>query len=516
MRVLLLCFLQFSGVLTWHNNNARTGENVQEQILTPANVHTTTFGKIWSVPVDGQIYAQPLYLPGSPNLVFVPTQNDSVYALNADTGQIVWQVSLSAPYGGVPIPCTDLFYECNISPVFGITSTPVIDPSTGTIYVLAETKEGSISTPQWVHRLHALSVQSGAEKFGGPAIIAATAPGTKVVFSGQTTQQRAALTLANGNVYVAWRGQHGWVMAYSASTLQQVGVFNTSPHTNHAGIWQSGAGLAVDASGNVYFATSDADFNPPLDSYGDSLIKLDPSLNFLDYFTPMDQSCRWNKTVKLNNDLDLGSAGPMLLGNLVFLAGKGGTPCEAAAPIYITSQSALGGYDPNQDHVVQEVAGAPYGYWSNPAYWNGWIYEAGQTPTPAQGDYLDQYTWSGSLMGSVPTARSLNRFHVGATPSVSANGTMNGIVWAIERLNSLSVNGSNALPGILFAFDATNVRNVLYTSKQNSARDTPGPATKFMTPTIANGHVYVGTLTELDCYGLLGGGEQLSVARRRH
>ena len=521
------------GVLTWHNDHNRDGQNLRETILTPQNVKAGSFGKKFSYPVDGQIYAQPLYVPylsipgqGVHNVVFVATENDSVYAFDADGlspyPNPLWQVNFTDPANGITtVPCAEDSTSCNIYPVIGITGTPVIDSTSKTLYLIARTKEVVDGVTSYVERLHALDIAAGTEKFGGPVVIQASVPGTglgskggQVAFNPQHQGQRPGLLLLNGVVYIAWAGWHGWVMGYNAQTLQQVAVLNTTPNSGHGGFWASGGTLAADSLGNIYAATADSTFdvNTGGVDYGDSVLKLSSStLAVLDYFTPSDQACR------LTNDLDLGSGGPMLLPpqngpypDELIMAGKGGTPCDLfgstyAAPIYLVNRDNLGQYNSQQDSDVQTVAGAPYGYWSNPASWKGpdstyYVYLSGVTGDSGVADYLKAYSLSTGLLSTSPVAQSSNLFPVGSTPSVSANGTTNGIVWAIERPEALDAHPGKG-SAILWAYDATDVSKTLYDS--NRASDQAGPATKFIAPTIVNGKVYVGTQTELDVYGLL-------------
>lgn len=514
----------FQGVTTWHNDNAHTGQNLNETVLTPQNVNSKTFGKLFSFPVDGQVFAQPLYVPsvnvqgqGVHNVLFVATENDSIYAFDADgiTNSPLWQVSFINLPNLIPEPCTDFGgpgWGCAIDPTIGITGTPVIDPVTGTLYVVTVTDANG----SFVQQLHALDITSGAEKFGGPVVIAPTfkSPRGLLSFDAEQQLQRPALLLAIGTVYVAWTGQHGWVVGYDALTLAQVAVFNTSPDTGHDGIWQTGAGVAEDSQGNLYVATATGDFNVNTggSDYGETLLKLNTALQVVDYFTPMDQACR------TTNDLDLASAGPMILPpqggtypDEVIMAGKGGKPCDLfgstyAGPIYLVNRDSMGGYNSTQDQVIQTVEGSPYGYRGSPAYWQGptatYVYLSGITFELGDGDFLKMYTLSDGLLSTSPVAQTLNVFPVGSTPSISANGSTNGILWAVERQQSLgTVPGS--LPAILYAYDATDVANEFYDSTQVSARDQAGLAAKFVVPTIANGRVYIGTQTEVDVYGLL-------------
>lgn len=520
----------FTGVFTSHNDNARSGQNVNETILTTANVNSAKFGKLFSYAVDGQIYAQPLYVPnvtipgkGVHNVLYVATQNDSLYAFDADGNApyALWHLSFINLANGVQtIDCITTGIVCNVYPLTGISSTPVIDATTNTIYVLVRTQE----TKSYIQRLHALDITTGAEKFGGPveinAVVAGTGTGTshgKIMFDTLHDNQRTALLEANGMIYLGWAGQaHGWVMAYNATTLAQTAVVNTTPNGTLGGVWQANGGLVADSQGNIYFSTGDGTFDASTGGtdYGDSLVKMDANLNVLDYFTPMDQACRL-----LPNDLDLGSGGPMILptqagtyADEIVQAGKGGSPCDLfgstyAVPIYLIDRDNMGKYDPSGDQDIETVAGTVHGYWSSPAYWQGpsgqYIYYSGMTTESGSGDYLKQYTLTNGVMSSTPTAQSPNLFPVGSTPSVSSNGTSNGIVWSVERKDILSASpGSH--PAVLYAYNATNVAAELYNSGQApKLRDQPGCANKFITPTIANGKVYVGTQNELDVYGVL-------------
>jgi len=518
----------FNGVLTWQNDNGRTGQNLNETVLTPANVNITTFGKVFAFQVDGNVFAQPLYVPnvtipnqGVHNVLYVATENDSVYAFDAD-GQSttpLWQVSFIDPANNItPEACLDANNGCVITPVVGITGTPVIDPSTGTLYLVAVTDESGL----FFQRLHALDITSGAEKFGGPVVVQPTFPGTGpgsrngiVRFGSAHHLQRPGLLLLNDVVYVAWTGTHGWIVGYDALTLAQVAVFNSSPNTRYAGIWQSGAGLAADSQGNIYAATGDGTFDADTggNSYGDTLLKLNSSLQVVDYFTPMDQLCR------NAHDQDLASGGPVVLPTQsgptpdeVLLSGKGGYPCDLfgstyASPFYVLNQNQLGGYNPSQDQNVQTVAGAPEFVYGTPAYWTGpngsYVYLSGFLRGSDAGDFLRAFSITNGLLSPSPIALTKTRFPVGSSPSVSANGTTNGILWAVKRGDSLD-NNPGPDPTVLVAFDATNVAKLLYsTTQKQSLEDVGAPATKFLPPTVANGRVYVGTQSEIDVYGLL-------------
>jgi len=527
----------FSGVLTQHNDNARTGQNLNETILTPQNVNFNTFGKLFSYSVDGQVYSQPLYVPnvsipgqGTHNVIYVETQNDSLYALDADGKQSspLFQVSFINPAQGITaVPCqtdgqTDI--SCGVYPIYGINSTPVIDPTTSTMYLVTRTNNNG----NYFQTLHAIDITTGAEKFGGPVNISGSVPGTGTGSQGGTVYfdplrdvQRAGLLLLNGDVYIGWAGAaHGWIMGYDALTLQQTAIFNTTPNAQQGGIWASGNGLVADPLGNIYAAIGDAlfDANTGGPDYGDSVLQLDGKLNVQQYFTPKDQSCR------MLNDLDLGSAGPMLFPTpsptipyALLIAGKGGTPCDSnptATRMYLLNPKALGGYNATKDADLQDIVGAPAGYWSSPAYWKGttgaYVYTAGTDVNPQTGDFLRMHKLSTG--GLSRYAQSTNRYPAGATPSISANGNKNGILWLIERPDALGAQPGDGA-AVLYAYDAeklntTGIMQSLYNSAEalshNVYRDRGGCANKFAVPTIANGKVYVGTQNELDVFGLLG------------
>jgi hypothetical protein len=522
----------FTGVFTQHNDTARTGQNLDETKLALANVNTTQFGKVFSYSVDGQIYAQPLYVPnvnipgvGLRNVIYVATQNDSVFAFDADGLQSApyWEVSFINPAEGItPHLCPaaqDKF--CSEYPTSGINGTPVINPANRIMYLVTRTTNKGKS----YQYLHALNIATGEEKLGGPKNITASVPGTgygsvngAITFPVNISIQRAGLLLANGMVYIGWAGvYHGWIMAYNANNLKQEIVWNTTPNARGGGIWFSGNGIAADASGDVYVAVADGifDANTGGVDYGDTVIQFDENLNVLDYFTPLDQYCRGQ------NDMDLGSGGPMLLPaqpgsvpNEILISGKGGPPCDldpAASPIYLLNENALGYYNSTQDQDVQEVTGAPGGYWSSPTYWQGangtYVYFAGTVAEAGKGDYLKLYTMTNGLLSTTPTSHSSNIYPVGATPSISANGTTNGILWAVERQDALGQE-PGVSPMILNAYDARDASKMLYNSasamSQGVLRDRGGCGVKFAVPTIANGRVYVGTENELDVFGLLG------------
>jgi hypothetical protein len=510
-------------VTTYHNDNARSGTNSQETVLTPANVNSTQFGKLFSVAVDGYVYAQPLYLSavsiggGTHNVVYVATEHDSVYAIDADNGMVYWQTSLIAPGGRTFNTQKDITEGCtDLVPEIGITGTPVIDTTTGTLYVVAKSTVNGTG----VQYLHALDVASAAEKFGGPVSITGSVAGSgydannKVVrFNPVYEGQRAALLLENGHVLIAWASHcdtdpwHGWVMSYSAATLAQEGVFNASANGERSGIWMSGGGLAADSSGAIYFATGNGTWNGTSD-YGDSIVKLGApaggSFPVLDYFTPYDQN------YLDDDDVDLASGGLTLLPTqssgrqLLAQQGKQGT-------IYLLDRNNLGKYcvkqsppcNGNDPQIVQEIFDASGGVWGSPAYWNDTLYwTAANEPIRA---YSFNANNSG-LLSTKPTSETRQVFPFSApTPSISSNGNTNAIVWALDGSddNSTCVAGEYCLG--LFAYDATDLATLLYSSAQAANnRDAPGNALKFETPIIANGKVYVGTQYAVSAYGELG------------
>jgi hypothetical protein len=478
-------------VLTYHNDDARDGAFTQETTLTPSVVNSTQFGKLFSYSVDGQIYAQPLYLPqltisgGAHNVVYVATENNSVFAFDADGLQSgpLWSRNL-----GAPSPRNDVE---GISPLLGITSTPVIDITTGTLYVVAETTGGFF--------LHALDVASGAEKMGGPVQLTGSVPGTGVDSDGGTINlegdcyQRTGLALnpAANLIYIGFgHCNHGWLLAYDKSSLQQKAVFNLTPDGAGGGLWNSGGAPVIDDTTGDVFIMSGVDLDDPPSGYNDSFLRLSPAdLTVQDYFMPDDAS------YLAANDADLGSGSPLLMpsgngsANEIIGGGKDGQ-------IFVVNRDNMGSFSPTANNVLQTVhtgIGQFDNIFSTPAYWNGYLY------VHCQGDVLRAFSWSNGQLSSQPvaTGQAVLSSH-GATVSISANGTSNGIVWEIDNSNH-----SGGGPAILRAYDASNISNELYDSTQNASRDTAGLALKFTSPTIAGGHVLVGTSNELDIYGPL-------------
>ncbi len=512
-----------ANVLTYHNDNARDGANLNETTLTPANVNPSTFGKLGQVAVDGQVYAQPLVktgvsIPGKGvhNVVYVATENDSVYAYDANTLKLLWHRSLINPAAGVnvlPGPQVILY------PEVGITSTPVIDAKSNTMYVLANvtvTQNGVISVEQ---QLHALNLSTGKDKFGGPTTIQAAVPGTGqgsvngvIAYDTEVENQRSALLLTNGTVYVASASYgdigpyHGWVLGYNAHTLKQVSAYNDTPNgleCSWGGIWMSGGGPAVDAQGNIYFTTGNGTVvNPGPDGgdYGDSVVKLAPDgKTVVDSFTP------YNEAYLDKNDLDFGSGGITLLPDLpgpvphlAVTSGKEGT-------IYLLNRDNLGKAGTTSDLVYQSIPNAiPYSF-DTPAYWNGHIYFGGGEPqddptTPSFRETIQEFTLSNGYLNPTPISAPGIYDWPGGNPVVSANGATNGIVWAISGTDR---SGADVTTGILHAYNASNVSQELYNSAAAGTRDAGGLYVKFTSPTVANGKVYVAGKGTLTMYGLL-------------
>lgn len=515
---LVLLFAATAGaqVVTSQYDNARTGATTTETILTPRNVNVREFGHLFRIPVDGDVYAQPLYLPRLRlagghvrDVLFVATEHGSVYAWDADsaTARPIWHASFVHPEAGVTsIPFRDLHCPF-IRPEVGITPTPVIDPASGTLYVLARTKEGGGDATRYVQRLHALDVLTGAERAGSPVEIQASVPGTgdgaaggSVRFDPLRENPRASLLLSQGRVILTWASScdvgpyHGWVMAYDAHTLSQLAVFNTCPDASQSGIWQGDTGPAADSAGNVYVITGNGRFDAATGGrdYGDSVLRLalrGGTLRVEDYFTPFNQG-------QLDElDGDLGSGGPLLIGGdshgphrLVF-ASKAGT-------LYVIDRERMGRFHAGSDaHAVQTLASSN-GEYAAPAYWNGHVFVQG-SEVP-----LRDHLFARGRLEVGPVAQSTASMpNPGATPIVSANGARDGVVWTVQS----KPFGSEDRPAVLHAYDASNVVRELYTSEQNARRDRAGIALRFNIPTVARGRVYVGTRGGIDVYGLLGG-----------
>jgi hypothetical protein len=514
------CLQAQTNVLTYHNDNARTGQNTRETVLTPANVNSAQFGKLYSVNVDSYVYTQPLVLAnvsipgqGTHNVVYVATENDTLYAVDADRGAKLWQLSFINPSAGITtVPATDT--GCSgIAPNIGITSTPVIDAGTGTIYLVALTKENGT----YVQRLHAIDVATHLEKFGGPVVIETTVSGTgvtsqngKLSFDPLHQNQRASLLLQNGHVIIAWGANtcdtdpfHGWVMSYSASTLSREAALCTTPNGEEGGVWLGGSGPAGDSK-FIYFSTGNGDYDGRV-NFGDSVLKIggpsSGSFPLSDWFTP------YNQNALRIYDLDLAAGGVLLLPDLPF----GSThqqlmvAVSKAGTIYLIDRNRMGKYcstcTSRDTQIVQEIPNTLAGMWGAPAYWNGNVYFGGAHPNGAA-DNLKAFSFNANNSGVLSnsfTSESPEAFNNGPTPAVSSNGNADGIVWGLKNQDYAST-----CCHVLYAYDAINLAHELYNSSQApNSRDLPGRAVKFTVPTIANGKVYVGSSSTLTIFGLL-------------
>ena len=496
-------------VVTYHNDVARTGQSLTETALTPSNVNASIFGKLGFFAVDGKVDAEPLLLAGynlgsqgTHDVVYVVTEHDSAYAMDAASGQVYWQVSL---LGAGESPSDN--HGCSqITPEIGITSTPVIDRGHNVMYAVAMSKDGS---GNYLQRLHALNLATGAEMLGGPATITASYPGTGEESSGGTLHfmpgqhaERAGLLLVNGNVYTMWTSHcdiqpyTGWVIAYNASTLAQSGVLNLTPNGSEGSIWMSGTAPAADAAGNIYFLDANGSFDTTLNAsgfpgkgdFGNAFIKLSTAggLKVSDYFATFD-------TVKQSSmDGDLGSGGALVLPDLQDASGAVRHLAVGAGKdrnIYVVDRDNMGKFNPNSNNIYQEIQGAlANGEFGMPAYFNNTVYFG------AVGDALKAFPIAAGKLASTPASQSGNSFvYPGTTPSVSANGSSNGIVWAVE----------NKSTAVLHAYDASDISHELYNSEQAGSRDQFGAGNKFITPMIANGRVYVGTTNGVAVFGKL-------------
>jgi hypothetical protein len=504
-------------VTTNHNDNARTGQYPEETSLTPSNVNSSQFGKLFTVAVQGYIYAQPLYLAnvqniagGTHNVLYVATEHDQLYALDADDGSVLWQLSFINPptvntVTSSQVSCSDLV------PEIGITSTPVIDQSTGTIYLVTKTNESG----SYVQRLHAIDVATQAEKFGGPVVISATVDGQ--IFDPLRNNQRSALLLSNGHVVIAWSSHcdntpyHGWVMSYTAGvnpsdTITQEAVFNGSPNGGLAGVWMAGDGVAADSNGNFFFATGNGTYDGLMgEDFGDSIVQLNPpssgTFNVADWFTP------YNQQDLSDHDTDLGSGGLLLLPDL-----PAGSPHQhllvqmgKEGKIHLVDRDDMGKFcsDCNSvdTNLVQEIPNATNGIWGSPAYWNGSVYWGCGADDGGPPDHLKAFSFNANgsgVLSTTPTSQSAHLFAFAtAAPVISSNGTKNGIVWLVD-------NTKAATHQVLYAYDATNLATMLYNSGQAAnSRDVPGGPVKFTAPIIANGKVYLGSQGSVSAYGLI-------------
>ncbi|MDQ6769690.1 MAG: PQQ-binding-like beta-propeller repeat protein [Gemmatimonadota bacterium] len=519
----LLSAVSSAQVTTAQFGNDRAGAVTTERVLTPGNVRSSTFGKVATFQVDGDVYAQPLYVPrldlrsGTHDVLFVATEHGSIYAFDASSrgGSPLWKTSFIDPSIDItPVSFRDA--NCPfIKPEIGITPTPVIDAGAGTMYVLMRTKEPTTSGDhRFVQRLHALNIRTGAEQ-APPVEIRASVKGSgsasrggAIDFDPLRENPRATLLLDRGVVYLSWASTcdvgpyHGWIIAYDAKTLKQLGVFNATPGGSEAGIWQGDAGLAADSAGNVYAVTGNGTFDDqasPAD-YGNTVLKLALTPNGFvvrDYFTPSDQA------ELSSRDLDLGSSGPVLFSDesgsrrrLLFVTGKAGVS-------YLINRDRMGHYRPADDgQAVQTLKTSGSGFGAS-AYWNHTLYVWGSN------DVLKAYRIVGGKMESSPALGPTISADPGATPVVSANGLTNGIIWAIQTRTWRGADRQ----AVLHAYDASDVRRELYNSEMNASRDRAGTALRFAMPTVADGRVFVGAKGEVNVYGLLGDAEHALISR---
>jgi len=519
-------------VLTGHNDNARTGANTNESVLSPATVNSNSFGKLFAQPVDGPVYAQPLYVSnvtipnkGEHNVVFVATMHDSLYAFDADTNAgsnapPLWHKSFINPAAGITaVATTDAVdfpgQDCRtFVGEIGIVGTPAIDLASGTLYLVARTKEPlpppNNQTLTQVQRLHAIDIATGNERPNSPVAIAATVSGSGVgsvnntlSFNPARLMQRPGLLLAGGVVYISWCSYcdldpyHGWVIGYDAQSLQQVGVFNTTPNATRGGIWMGGAGLAASADGGIYCVTGNGTFDTSLNpqNFGDSFLKLTQGAGLVlaDYFTPHDQAAMDSA------DDDLGSGGAIVLPDSVgsvdhphLLVG-----CSKLGKIYLVDRDNMGHFSAaNDNQIVQSMnlyslqSGAPH-FFGLPAYFNSRLYLQGV------GENLKAYSFANGQLSSTPASQSTESIGFrGATPSISASGTVNGIVWQVAPRDTVAPS--------LRAYNAEDLSQKLYDSYANTVAGMPDQFNyvKFVVPTVAGGKVFVGTIDSLAVFGL--------------
>jgi len=518
-----------TGVTTWHNDLARTGQNLHEYALTPTTIESGNFGKIFSCPVDATVYAQPLYVAnlsiggGTHNVVFVATENDSLYAFDADSPNCVtyWQTSFINPAAGItatPASTT----SCNdIVNTFGITGTPVIDPVAQILYVVAATSQNGVAT----QTLHAVSLSSGQDVPNSPVVIQGSVTGATrtVTFSAVAHLQRAALVLTGGQVIVAFGAHcddlawHGWLMAYNATTLQQTAVFNSTPNGSEGGIWMSGAGPAVDAENRMFLSTGNGTFDDtsntlpaviPNNDFGESFLNINPStLTVQDYYTP-SQNTLWT-----SQDGDISASGMTVLPDGV---GPSGYPNllvgdDKFGHLWLIDRDAMSGYAPNGDDTVQYLtlplvtkcmAEDKHCVHSNPAYYNGTIYIGESWYHVMAYPLTNGLIQANAQAVAVPSAMTTEEFNYpGPTPVISASPSGNGILWVLDNFTNGTDNGSHPLgPAVLHAYNAANIGTELYNSSVKAA-DTGGNAAKFTIPVVANGHVYVAGAGSLTVYG---------------
>ncbi|MGA8087872.1 MAG: chitobiase/beta-hexosaminidase C-terminal domain-containing protein [Terracidiphilus sp.] len=521
-------------VLTWRYDLTHAGDNTQETALTQANVNPQSFGKLFSLPVDSTVYAQPLYVPALKmsdglvhNVLFVATENDSIYAFDADSNgganaKPIWQVSLlTAAYGAgagaTAVPWADTGSP-DVAPTVGITGTPTINSATNTMYVVANTKENGV----YFSRLHAINIMNGTEQANSPVNITATAAGTgagssggQITFSPLWQNQRTALNYYNGYVYFGYAAHgdlnnwHGWLFAYDATTLKQSAALCLSPNDIGAGVWGSGAGMPIDTNisgGRMFVVTGNgARSNPPFNAstdFGQSVIAFNLANGAL---TPTDSFTSFNYLTLNTEDWDQGAGGVLMLPDqpgsyphVLVTAGKEGR-------ITVLNRDNLGGLvsgASSNTNALQDISGVisqGQGFWGTGAYWNGnvYVWAGGDNPGTPNAGML--FKMNNGVMDTEPDSEttSTSKFP-GPTFSISSNGTQDGIAWAVQA-DQFNTNG----PAVLYAFDATDLSDILYESDTNATRDSAGPANKFSVPVVTNGKVYVAAHGEVDVYGLL-------------
>ncbi len=504
----------FPGTLTWRNDNSRSGVNSQELALSPGpgpgTVNSSTFGKLFSCPIDGYAYAQPLYVSnlaipgdGTHNVVFVATEKDSVFAFDADANpcQQLWKTSL-IPAGLQPIATPNFnITSTDIVPFVGITGTPVIGMSTSTMFVVSATQTVA-TNPTYNHWLYVLDLATGQPIIQPIGITTPASAAQSATFSSSVENQRSALLLDDGTVYIVLGSYgglgdyHGWLLGYDSASLQQTGVFDVTPQAIQGGIWQSGGGPSADANHNVFATTGDGPFDANRGgmSYSDSFLRLGTAggLSVADYFTPCDQA-----TLEIAGQ-DVGSSAPVLLPDsagsslqphLLIGGSKGGS-------LYVVNRDDMGNFCPNSSMPPQTISAGSGPILSTPLFWNNLVYLA------AGNGNLESFPMSGGILSTSASASQSPETlgPQGATPVISSNGTSNAILWLIDTSGALATPNT---PAILRAYDPNNLSNEIYNSATAVSRDQAGLAVKFTVPTVANGKVYVGTQTELDVYGLL-------------
>jgi hypothetical protein len=525
-------------VPTWRYDLTHSGANTNETALTSANVNVNTFGKLFPLPVDSTVYAQPLYVPGLTmsdgevhNVLLVATENDTIYAFDADSNtganaSPIWKVTLldaahGAGAGATAVPWQDT-RSADVAPTIGITGTPVINPATNTMYVVGATKENGV----YFSRLHAINILTGEEQAKSPVAITATVAGTgngssggKLTFDPLWQNQRPALDYYNGYVYIGYSSHgdyepwHGWLFAYNVSTLAQSAVVCFSPNGYGSGIWGSGAGMPIDEDapgGRMFVITGNGTRTSGVKfpfsgstGYGESVIDFNLANGGL---TATDDFTAFNLATLNKQDLDLGSSGLLMppdqqgeYPHILIAAGKEGRTI-------VLNRDNLGGYAPggtSNTNALQDITGQDLGYWGTPTYWNGHVYMWGVSEgLDSSGhpvvDVPKMFQLDDGVISIAPTSQStITSAWPGATFSISSSGEQNGIAWAV-RSDQFNTNG----PAVLYAWNANDLTDLLYESDTNSKRDAAGPANRFSIPVVTNGKVYVAAHGQVDVYGL--------------